>query len=550
MKSGNTKSNKGYSAFISHASEDREIAETIVSELESKGLSCWIAPRNVRIGHEYPKEIIHGIERSKCFVLVVSDSANESGHVSRELERACSRGKPIYPVRVKDVPLSPTLEYFISMHHWLDAYDGMLREHTEVLATAIESQEVWIGNEVIHRQRRFKIRSSIGLVLAATVLVTGIIFSGDIRSFFQNEQEKAITTMGNKGIPVSIGGLEQAIAGVAVEDLTTFLKSGISSQQLNKAFEKSADDFFKSSKNNRPAIKWLKSALEYGLNPNLITSDDYYDKVNILVPALRAGNVEAALTLLKAGASPHPYQNLWFSKYSEPRFLFPYGYLKDNVKLNEADKTRLAEAYKKAGAVIVELIADKRNHEEWRKRVFSLSMHKKAVEQVFSKAETIFEFSIHETPSACEGRSTTPICQAATKATGRDWCNIMEMLPVRVTPGPKNNDFRLGEFDIHFLLNVVDAYGYVLVTDTTSSYGGYALLEISADLKHWNLYKYITPQAGMGHCKADSDGYVPKNCWRRWELTYIPEKAVVRVSDYYDYKALFDCSSKPTRKRM
>lgn len=47
---------KGYSAFISHASADREAANAIAASLEAKGLTCWIAPRDVRPGAEYPAE--------------------------------------------------------------------------------------------------------------------------------------------------------------------------------------------------------------------------------------------------------------------------------------------------------------------------------------------------------------------------------------------------------------------------------------------------------------------------------------------------------------
>ena len=79
------------------------------------------------------------------------------------------------------------------------------------------------------------------------------------------------------------------------------------------------------------------------------------------------------------------------------------------------------------------------------------------------------------------------------------------------------------------------------MTDTIGPYGGYGLLEISADLTHWYLYKFMDPAAGMGHCKADTGGHVPEDCWRRWEMNYLPEQSIVKVNDYYGYEALFDC---------
>ena len=80
-----------FAAFISYASPDRERANEIARTLEARGLRCWIAPRDVRVGHDYGAEIIHGIERARCLVLVLSDPANESPFVRREVVTAVNR---------------------------------------------------------------------------------------------------------------------------------------------------------------------------------------------------------------------------------------------------------------------------------------------------------------------------------------------------------------------------------------------------------------------------------------------------------------------------
>jgi TIR domain len=93
----------GRVAFISHASEDAAIAATITDYLEKNGVSCWIAPRDLTPGREYSSEIVDGIESSAVFVLVLSENANESIFVKREVERAVSKGKPVFPIRVREV---------------------------------------------------------------------------------------------------------------------------------------------------------------------------------------------------------------------------------------------------------------------------------------------------------------------------------------------------------------------------------------------------------------------------------------------------------------
>ena len=105
------------SAFISHAKADEKKASAIASALEAKGFKCWIAPRDVKPGRSYGDEIIRGIESTRSFVLVLSKASNDSAFVAREVERAVSKKKPIFAVRLADVQPAPSLELFISGTH-------------------------------------------------------------------------------------------------------------------------------------------------------------------------------------------------------------------------------------------------------------------------------------------------------------------------------------------------------------------------------------------------------------------------------------------------
>jgi biotin transporter BioY len=78
--------------------------------------------------------IIDAINASRIMVLVYSAKANESQQIKREVERAVNKGMPLIPFRIEDVPMSKTLEYFISTPHWLDALSGPLQQHLDKLA--------------------------------------------------------------------------------------------------------------------------------------------------------------------------------------------------------------------------------------------------------------------------------------------------------------------------------------------------------------------------------------------------------------------------------
>ena len=69
--------------FISYASQDVAVADTIVATLERHGLRCWIAPRDVVPGESYAGAIVHAIDATKLIVLVLSEHANTSEFVKR-----------------------------------------------------------------------------------------------------------------------------------------------------------------------------------------------------------------------------------------------------------------------------------------------------------------------------------------------------------------------------------------------------------------------------------------------------------------------------------
>jgi biotin transporter BioY len=123
-----------HDVFISYSSADKPTADAVCATLESRGIRCWIAPRDVLPGMDWASAIIDAIHESRVMVLVYSAKANDSQQIKREVERAVNRGIAVIPFRIEDVPMSKTLEYFISTPHWLDALTPPLQQHLERLA--------------------------------------------------------------------------------------------------------------------------------------------------------------------------------------------------------------------------------------------------------------------------------------------------------------------------------------------------------------------------------------------------------------------------------
>lgn len=129
--------------FISHSSKNADAALKICEKLEAAGHSCFIAPRDIRSGHEYAEEIIDGIDSCGVLLLLLSQDANSSPHVLREVERAVSKKINIVVFKLEAVELSKSMEYFLMTHQWINekldkSYDDIVscinkleNEHSE-----------------------------------------------------------------------------------------------------------------------------------------------------------------------------------------------------------------------------------------------------------------------------------------------------------------------------------------------------------------------------------------------------------------------------------
>jgi formylglycine-generating enzyme required for sulfatase activity len=128
-----------HDVFISHSSEDRLTANAICHALESEGIRCWIAPRDIMPGEEWAEAISRAIKNSSAMLLVFSGHANASQQVKREVGRAVSNAITIVPLRIEDIMPSGALEYFIGSVHWLDILDRPLEKHLKMLSGKVKA---------------------------------------------------------------------------------------------------------------------------------------------------------------------------------------------------------------------------------------------------------------------------------------------------------------------------------------------------------------------------------------------------------------------------
>ena len=104
-----------YDCFVSHSSKDASNAISLVERLESKGVKCWVAPRNIRAGANYSAEIVTGIQSSASLIVLISKDSLASRHVEREVNIADGLRKSIYPVKLIDIEIYGGLSFYLSV---------------------------------------------------------------------------------------------------------------------------------------------------------------------------------------------------------------------------------------------------------------------------------------------------------------------------------------------------------------------------------------------------------------------------------------------------
>jgi hypothetical protein len=96
-----------YSCFISYSSKDHPFAERLHADLQSKGVRCWFAPEDLKIGAEIRIGIDESIRVHDKLLLVLSDTSVKSQWVQQEVETALAKEREqgrtvLFPIRLDD----------------------------------------------------------------------------------------------------------------------------------------------------------------------------------------------------------------------------------------------------------------------------------------------------------------------------------------------------------------------------------------------------------------------------------------------------------------
>lgn len=137
-----------YSCFISYSSKDHPFAERLHADLQSKGVRCWFAPEDLKIGDRFRDRIDESIRLHDKLLIVLSKNSVASPWVSDEVESAIEREHRecrtvLFPIKIDDAVMECTQAWAASIRRtrhigdftrWEDhdsyskAFDRLLRD--------------------------------------------------------------------------------------------------------------------------------------------------------------------------------------------------------------------------------------------------------------------------------------------------------------------------------------------------------------------------------------------------------------------------------------
>ena len=200
-----TQATLGHDVFVSYASQDAAVANSIVENLEQHGVKCWIAPRDVKPGAQYADAIVRAINEARTVVLVMSGSAVGSPHVGKEIERGSSKRKPIIAFRIDAAPLNHALEYFLSESQWIDVAQLEMPAALVKLAEAVGHVSPASPQSALLSPRSGGVRKRAVIVAAAVIVAVGAALALGKHywaSHYSANQAPAVAAITDKSIAV------------------------------------------------------------------------------------------------------------------------------------------------------------------------------------------------------------------------------------------------------------------------------------------------------------------------------------------------------------
>ena len=112
LRDAMTENNKPY-VFISYSTKNQGYAEAVRALLAEEKMDNWMAPYDIPSGQDYTDVVSNAIQNAACLVLLLTEDAQNSVYVDKEIERALHYGKTIAPIQLGSLTLNDSFSFYL-----------------------------------------------------------------------------------------------------------------------------------------------------------------------------------------------------------------------------------------------------------------------------------------------------------------------------------------------------------------------------------------------------------------------------------------------------
>jgi len=105
-----------YSCFISYSTKDKKFAERLFTDLQNKGIRCWFANEDMKIGDKTRNTIDEAINKREKLLLILSKHSIRSNWVEHEVETALDEERKrkttvLFPIRLDNEVMKSNISW-------------------------------------------------------------------------------------------------------------------------------------------------------------------------------------------------------------------------------------------------------------------------------------------------------------------------------------------------------------------------------------------------------------------------------------------------------
>ena len=123
----------GCEVFISYTSSEKQNADQVKEVIEANGYSCWMAPESIPGGSSYADEIEAAIRDCKVMVVVLSEKAQDSIWIPKEISRALDNRKIVVPFHIDQSDLRDSFRFYLTDAQRIEAYNRLMEAYAQLI---------------------------------------------------------------------------------------------------------------------------------------------------------------------------------------------------------------------------------------------------------------------------------------------------------------------------------------------------------------------------------------------------------------------------------